>query len=76
MQIGVITNPNSKKNRRKPDRASKLQNIVGDLGVVHQTSDTDAIKPVIRQFLRENARFWVSDGALDAAHRAGSSGGG
>ena len=32
MKIGVITNPNSRKNLRKPDRAAVLQSIVGDLG--------------------------------------------
>lgn len=68
MEIGVITNPNSRKNQRKPNRAGELQNIVGDLGQVHQTSDTEAIKPVIREFLREKARFWVSDGGDGALH--------
>ena len=68
MQIGVITNPNSKKNRRKPGRARELQAIVGELGEVVQTPDTDSIKPVLRGFLRQRARFWVSDGGDGALH--------
>ncbi len=68
MEIGVITNPNSRKNQRKPNRADELQSIVGDLGRVHQTRDTEAIKPVIREFLRNKARFWVSDGGDGALH--------
>jgi hypothetical protein len=68
MEIGVITNPNSKKNQRKPGRAHILQSIVGDLGQVVQTPTTEAIKPVLRDFLRRRARFWVSDGGDGALH--------
>ena len=68
MEIGVITNPNSRKNRGKPNRAATLQDIVGDLGEVHQTDGTDSIKPILRQFLRNKARYWVSDGGDGALH--------
>lgn len=68
MEIGVITNPNSRKNLRKPNRASVLQDIIGDLGEVHQTPTPDAIRPVLRDFLRQRARYWVSDGGDGALH--------
>jgi diacylglycerol kinase family enzyme len=68
MQIGVITNPNSRKNRGRPDRAAELQSIVGDLGEVHQTANVDGIKPIVREFLRRRARFWVADGGDGALH--------
>ncbi len=68
MEIGVITNPHSRKNRGKPNRAATLQSIVGDLGEVHQTNGTDSIKPILREFLRNKARFWVSDGGDGALH--------
>src|SRR3954463_8744192 len=68
MQIGVITNPNSRKNRNRPDRADRLRRIVGDLGEVHQTSSVDSIKPVLREFLRKRARYWVADGGDGALH--------
>lgn len=68
MQIGVITNPNSRKNKGKPDRAARLQSIVGALGEVHETATLDSIKPVLRDFLRKRARYWVADGGDGALH--------
>ncbi|MBS1120891.1 MAG: hypothetical protein H6Q90_3119 [Deltaproteobacteria bacterium] len=68
MDIGVITNPNSRKNRNRPDRAERLQRIVGNIGEVHETASTAAIKPVLRDFLRKRARYWVADGGDGALH--------
>lgn len=68
MQIGVITNPNSRKNQGRDDRLQQLQAVVGDLGEVHQTTDTEAIKPVLREFLRKRARYWVADGGDGSLH--------
>lgn len=68
MQIGVITNPNSRKNKGRPDRAKRLQSIVGDMGEVHETRSLESIKPVLRDFLRKRARYWVADGGDGALH--------
>ncbi|HEY5933649.1 MAG TPA: hypothetical protein VIU61_03415 [Kofleriaceae bacterium] len=68
MEIGVITNPNSRKNRNRPDRAARLQRIVGDIGEVHKTDSVESIKPVLRDFLRKRARYWVADGGDGALH--------
>lgn len=68
MEIGVITNPNSRKNRNRPDRAGRLQRIVGGFGEVHKTESIDSIKPVLRDFLRKRARVWVADGGDGALH--------
>lgn len=68
MEIGVITNPNSRKNRNRPDRAERLRRIVGDLGEVHATDSVESIKPVLRDFLRKRARYWVADGGDGALH--------
>jgi len=68
MHIGVITNPNSRKNRGQRNRAAALQSIVGDLGEVHETDSVDSIKPVLRDFLRKRARYWVADGGDGALH--------
>src|SRR5688572_31689756 len=68
MEIGVITNPNSRKNRNRPNRAERLQRIVGDLGEVHQTTSIASIKPILRDFLRKRARYWVADGGDGALH--------
>lgn len=68
MKIGVITNPRSRKNRGRPNRAAELQRIVGDCGEVHATDHVDAIKPILRDFLRRRARYWVADGGDGALH--------
>jgi len=68
MEIGVITNPNSRKNRGRPNRAAELQSIVGRFGEVHETTDVDSIKPILREFLRKRARYWVADGGDGALH--------
>jgi diacylglycerol kinase family enzyme len=68
MHIGVITNPNSRKNKNRPDRAQRLQSILGGLGEVHSTESIDSIKPVLREFLRKRARYWVADGGDGALH--------
>jgi hypothetical protein len=68
MEIGVITNPNSRKNRNRPNRAVALQRIVGTMGEVHETSSIESIKPVLREFLRKRARYWVADGGDGALH--------
>jgi diacylglycerol kinase family enzyme len=68
MEIGVITNPNSRKNRNRPDRAERLQRIVGKMGEVHETQTLESIKPVLREFLRKRARYWVADGGDGALH--------
>jgi len=68
MEIGVITNPNSRKNRNRPDRVERLQKIVGAMGEVHETGTVASIKPVLREFLRKRARYWVADGGDGALH--------
>jgi len=68
MDIGVITNPRSRKNRGRPNRAAELQRIVGEHGEVHATNDVDSIKPILREFLRRRARYWVADGGDGALH--------
>jgi diacylglycerol kinase family enzyme len=68
MEIGVITNPNSRKNRNRPERVERLQRIVGQMGEVHETTSIDSIKPVLRDFLRKRARYWVADGGDGALH--------
>src|SRR5690242_20460873 len=68
MEIGVITNPNSRKNRNRPDRAERPQRIVGELGEVHETTSIDSIKPALREFPRKRARYWVADGGDGALH--------
>ncbi|MCP4449095.1 MAG: hypothetical protein GY811_27745 [Myxococcales bacterium] len=68
MQIGVITNPHSRKNKTRPYRTEQLQAIVGPHGRVHATQSVESIKPILRDFLRKRARYWVADGGDGALH--------
>jgi hypothetical protein len=38
------------------------------MGEVHETASLDSIKPVLREFLRKRARYWVADGGDGALH--------
>ena len=67
-RLGVITNPNSRKNRRRPDRRERLQRIVGDRGIVIQTRTVEEIGPALAEFERTGVDCWVSDGGDGAFH--------
>ena len=66
--IGVITNPNSKRNRKRPERVHRLRQIVGDVGVVRQTHHVDEIALVVEEFLDDGLAYWVADGGDGAFH--------
>ncbi|MCA9519514.1 MAG: hypothetical protein KC609_01010 [Myxococcales bacterium] len=67
-EIGVITNPNSKKNRRHQRKLDDLRRIVGPRGLVRQTATTEEIADVLREFIDNGVRYWVSDGGDGALH--------
>jgi len=66
--IGVLLNPNSRKNRARPHRREKLQKILGEYGIVRQTPTVDGIAPVLEEFLSRKIPYWVSDGGDGALH--------
>lgn len=68
MDIGVITNPNSRKNKHRPRRRDELAAIVGARGVVAETRTTDDLKPILRGFLRQGLTYWVADGGDGTLH--------
>lgn len=67
-QIGVITNPNSKKNRAHPERYETMKRLVGDLGLVKRTHHTGEIADVVRNFLDAGVPYWLADGGDGAFH--------
>ena len=67
-KIGVVFNPNSKKNRRDPARRQRLEVIVGDTGEVFRTEHVDAIADVVHHLLDEQVPYWVADGGDGAYH--------
>jgi len=69
-EIGVILNPNSRKNRhRDPDRAEKLQRIVGARGMVRETRQLDELPRTLGDMLgREKLGYLVADGGDGSLH--------
>jgi len=66
--IGVLLNPNSRKNRARPHRREKLQAILGVHGIVRQTRSVECITPVLEEFMDRKVPYWVSDGGDGALH--------
>jgi len=68
MKIGVVTNPHSRKNRKRRRRAHELRSLLGGAGEVFETRSIDELKPVLRSFRREGTKYWISDGGDGALH--------
>ncbi|MBK8266289.1 MAG: hypothetical protein IPK80_33800 [Nannocystis sp.] len=66
--VGVITNPNSKKNWRHPDRRRAIQEAVGHLGVVRETKSLDELPGAVDELLDAGIRYWVCDGGDGTLH--------
>ncbi len=66
--IGVVFNPNSKKNLRDPARFDRLQQLLGDDGVVWRTRHVDDIAAVVHDMLDNEVPYWVADGGDGAFH--------
>lgn len=67
-RVGVVFNPHSKKNRRRPERFVTLQRLVGDVGEVRRTGHVDEIDQVADEFLDAGIDVWVADGGDGAFH--------
>ncbi len=68
MQVGVITNPHSKKNYRRPQRRRSLEQAVGSHGVVRETSSLDDLPAVVAELLDAGCEYWVCDGGDGTLH--------
>jgi diacylglycerol kinase family enzyme len=68
--VSVITNPHSTRNRRRPDRASRLSAAVAGRGAVYATPSIDAIKPALRAMVASGAAYCVVDGGDGTFHHA------
>lgn len=60
--IGVVTNPNSKKNRRRVRRLQQLERAAGRRAVVRETANVGELPGVVDELLDAGCRYWVSDG--------------
>lgn len=66
--IGLIVNPNSRKNRHKPSRVRRIEKVLGRHGCVIETPSVDSIVPALKRFADEGRRYWVADGGDGALH--------
>ena len=68
MRVGVIVNPNSRRNRKRRGRCKKLQAAIGNVGLVVQTPDIDSIVPAVVELLDKGCDILVADGGDGALH--------
>lgn len=66
--IGVVFNPNSKKNLSDPIRFDRLQQLLGAEGEVRRTRHVDDIAAVVHDMLDRKVPYWVADGGDGAFH--------
>jgi hypothetical protein len=66
--IGLLLNPNSRKNRHKPSRVRRLEKILGRHGCVIETPSVDSIIPALKRFADEGRTYWIADGGDGALH--------
>ena len=67
-RIGVITNPTSRKNRSRTERADRLRTLVEPFGRVIRTENTGEIAPALESFSADGIDTWVSDGGDGTLH--------
>jgi len=66
--VGVITNPNSKKNWRHPGRSAALLEAVGRHGVVRETQSLEQLPDAVDELLDAGTKYWVCDGGDGTLH--------
>lgn len=72
-RIGVLTNPNSGKNRRlhpgEPKaRLRELEALAGPETIVRQTESLEALDDVVAEFLEAGCDYWMCDGGDGTLH--------
>lgn len=68
LHIGVISNPNSKKNWNHHERKQRLERVLGRFGVVRQTQSLTELPQVIDELLAADCKYWVCDGGDGTLH--------
>jgi len=67
--IGVVTNPNSGKNRKRGgNRKLELERAVGRHGLVRQTGDVHELRAVLHELYDAGCDHWVADGGDGTLH--------
>lgn len=66
--IGVITNPNSGKNRARGRRRYELERAIGRQGIVVETRELSELRGAVETLLDAGCRYWVCDGGDGTLH--------
>jgi len=66
--IGVITNPRSRLNKRRPELARRLAYVLGDEGRVDTPADLDSLREVAEQFLKQRIAVLAINGGDGTSH--------
>jgi len=67
--VGAILNANAKKNRRQPELAARLRDLLGPRGHVLVTRSLDELRPAILELLGDGAGVLLSAGGDGALHQ-------
>ncbi len=66
--IGIITNPKSRRNRARMARIERLHRYAGDDALVRATGDLSEVRGVVEEFIDQDCRYWVADGGDGTLH--------
>lgn len=72
-RIGVLTNPNSGKNRKRhptdpTGRLRELEAAAGPLAIVRQTAELQQLRDVVAELFDRGCDYWVCDGGDGTLH--------
>lgn len=68
MPIGIITNLNSRKNKKGTWRGDRLRRFLSNDGIVRETRDLSEVRGVVEEFIERGCRYWVADGGDGTLH--------
>lgn len=69
MRLGIILNPNSKKNKKDPQRKERLQQLIAPKGgLLVATKSLEEIRPTLEHFIQEGVTHFLSDGGDGTFH--------
>ena len=66
--LGVIVNPNSKRNRKRKNFRAELEAALEGKGIVIETPNVDAIPAALAELRDAGAMYWLADGGDGALH--------
>ncbi|MHC4829762.1 MAG: diacylglycerol/lipid kinase family protein [Planctomycetota bacterium] len=69
LQVGVITNPTTRRNRGRSERLKALEDRVGARGLVIQTRTLADLREALQRLLAENVQYIVADGGDGTLNR-------